>query len=1023
MLKLKRKRKLWHLLLIVILFAAVLTTFRLLWINAFVDPAQSNIENGELDLREWDFSSGRTIVLDGEWEFYPYTLHAEDPHTPRSLIQVPGDWSSVLNPNDQSPYGYGVYRLRILVDPDEEVAYSVQVPSIRSASALYVNGIQVGGAGEVGKRAETSVAQNFPYLSSSMYADDSGVLEVVFQVANFEDPRSSGIVRSLKFGHEQTVQSMTKLSTILQVGASAIFAVHALFVLMLYVISGRDVRLLYFALVIFIVAFSNLMSSDEKVLLEHLGISYTGTYKLSFVILILLSWGIVHCAKPQIEAVWKRFLPIYTIVYGLIIVTALLLPLEWLTIASLISIPSVILATVIASLAFLLSKEKMKGNIWLTLSITALTSQFAWWGYAMGTGLKTVYYPFDLIIAVICFAGVWFKQYYDMFVESEAIALELQEADRKKDEFLENTSHELRNPLHSILNMSQAVLERDEQSLNRKSVKDLETVLSVSRHMSFMVNELLDATRITDGNPHLNLQANSLSAITEGVMDMISFKAEGKPLRLLNEIPADFPRVVADENRLVQILYNLLHNAIKFTFEGTISVSASLEGDRVIVTLTDTGIGIEEELIPTIFDQYVQGANPEATGEGGFGLGLNISKELIELHGGQLDVESVVGEGTRFSFALPLAEGDENLKSQDITSSTQSTVEEAATLLDEDQEKAYIRSQKDRSRILVVDDDPVNLQVIERILAGEHYEVTTVLSGEEALALLNDQEWDLIISDVMMPRMSGYVLATKIRERFTMMELPILLLTARSSSVDIQKGFLAGANDYVTKPIDTEEVRARVRALTGIRQSMRERLQMEAAWLQAQIQPHFLFNALNAIIALSHIDTERMHKALNAFSHILRRKFQFNRIHELTPLSEELALVEAYLHIEQERFQNRLHVNWEVDERIRVLIPSLTIQPLVENAVHHGLMKVPSGGQLTIRIEEEDKQVKITIADEGVGIEEEKLASLLNEQEKSHTGVGVLNTHLRLKRRYGKGLTITSEQGVGTTIVFSLPLS
>lgn len=354
---------------------------------------------------------------------------------------------------------------------------------------------------------------------------------------------------------------------------------------------------------------------------------------------------------------------------------------------------------------------------------------------------------------------------------------------------------------------------------------------------------------------------------------------------------------------------------------------------------------------------------------------------------------------------------------------TQSTVEVAGTLLDENEEKAYRTLQKDLSRILVVDDDPVNLQVIERILSGENYDVTTVLSGEEALALLNDQEWDLIISDVMMPRMSGYVLTSKIRERLTMTELPILLLTARSSPADIQKGFLVGANDYVTKPIDAEEVRARVQALTGIRQSMRERLQIEAAWLQAQIQPHFLFNALNAIIALSYIDTERMHKALNAFSRILRRKFQFNRIHELTPLSEELALVEAYLHIEQERFQDRLQVNWEVDETIRVLIPSLTIQPLVENAIHHGLMKVPSGGQLTIRVEGEGDQVKITVADEGVGIEEKKLTTLLNEKEKSHPGVGILNTHLRLKRRYGKGLTITSEQGVGTTIVFSLPLN
>src|SRR5690625_7730878 len=121
-----------------------------------------------------------------------------------------------------------------------------------------------------------------------------------------------------------------------------------------------------------------------------------------------------------------------------------------------------------------------------------------------------------------------------------------------------------------------------------------------------------------------------------------------------------------------------------------------------------------------------------------------------------------------------------------------------------------------------------------------------VTSGSKALALLDLQEWDLVISDVMMQHMSGYELTRTIRERFTMTELPILLLTARSQSIDIEKGFLSGANDYVIKPVDALEIRSRVRVLTEVKRSAREQLQMEAAWLQAQIQPHFLFNTLNA---------------------------------------------------------------------------------------------------------------------------------------------------------------------------------
>ena len=156
---------------------------------------------------------------------------------------------------------------------------------------------------------------------------------------------------------------------------------------------------------------------------------------------------------------------------------------------------------------------------------------------------------------------------------------------------------------------------------------------------------------------------------------------------------------------------------------------------------------------------------------------------------------------------------------------------------------------------MAVDDDPVNLKVLTNILSEDRYEVEIVTSGKEALKQLEQKEWDLIISDVMMPTMSGYELTRSIREKFSISELPILLLTARSNTEDIYTGFLAGANDYVTKPVDAVELNVRVHALTDLQASINERLGMEAAWLQAQIRPHFLLNTLNAIVSLSEIDT------------------------------------------------------------------------------------------------------------------------------------------------------------------------
>lgn len=1013
---------------IVILFAVLLTFFRLQWIKTFNETGeQPIIENGEIDLRDWDFSDGQPISLDGEWTFYPYenitSESTENNAQENEYINVPGDWSDTLNPDDGSPYGYGSYRLRILVDADQNQTYGMQVPSVRSSSALYINGLYSGKSGEVADNEEDAHAFNVPYLSSSIRANEDGVIEVVLQATNFEDPRSSGLVRSLKFGYEEDILAATNLSTLLQVIAAGIFVVHALFACILYSIGIRDRRLLYFALTLVASAISNVMGGDEKVLFNYITMDYTASFKLSFALLVIYGWAMVQCVKPQIQSLVTWFLPIYTAISVGAIVLVTILPLESLDFASTFSLPYVIVSAIITAVALLLGRKEYKGSIWLAFSSVALASHIAWWAYALNTGLKVIYYPFDLIIAVICFSSVWFKQYHEMNMETNKLALKLQKSDKVKDEFLANTSHELRNPLHSILNISQAVLEREHLSLQGRSAKDLETVLSISRRMSSMIDELLDMTHLQEGKPQLQLHPCSLQAVTVGVVDMLDYKIKGKPIQVVNKIPADFPLVMADEKRLIQIIFNLLHNAIKFTTHGEIRIQVSIQEEKGQIEITDTGVGMEEEALRTIFEPYAQGHKGEG---GGFGLGLNISQKLVELHGGTLQVQSILGKGSTFSFAIPLA--DLSTEEVAITSPLKSSIplNYQERTQDENHSDAAVEAQLEltfeRLRILVVDDDPVNLQVIETMFSEENYTIKTVLSGKEALALLDVKEWDLVISDVMMPQMSGYDLTRRIRQRFSITELPILLLTARSQPTDIEHGFLAGANDYVTKPVEALEFKSRVRVLTSIKQSMHEKLRIESAWLQAQIQPHFLFNALNTITALSGIDLDRMHKVLDAFSHLLRRKFQFNNINMLSLIEEEIALIEDYLLIEKERFQDRLCVVWEIDEDLNVMLPALTIQPLVENAIHHGLMKRVEGGKLIVRIVKKEAYIEISVEDDGVGMEEAFVKERFDKEKNMQSGIGLVNTNLRLKRRYGQGLQIISAPGEGTTVSFRVPI-
>lgn len=1023
-----KKRQQLKRVMIIILFALMLIGFRLIWVYTFNDTEQPLVTDGELDLRDWDFSDRRPVTLTGEWEFYPNTL-LEIPPTDEAphYIDVPGDWSSTLNEDSSSPYGYGTYHLRVYVDADKDTTFSMQIPSVRSASALYANGLLVGQSGQVGENDADYEAWNVPYTSSSIRADEAGVIDLVLQVANFEEPHASGVVRSVKFGYEGDVKAQTELSSVLQIVTAAIFFLHALFAVVIFLVGMRDKRLLYFALAVTTLTFINLTGGDEKVLYQYVNIGYTTTFKLSMFVMFLLSWSLVHCVGPQIQTFSKKLLPIYSTLFIAFSIAVVLLPMDYLASSTKFTFGSVFIGAAITTFALLRSRKNLQGGIWIALATVAIASQYIWWAYTMATGLKVVYYPFDLIFAIICLAGVWFRHYYQMYLKSEEQSTQLQKADKVKDEFLANTSHELRNPLHSILNMSQGVLEREGSSLQRESVKSLETVLSVSRRMSLMLNELLDLTRLKEGQPRLNVQPISVQAISVGVVDMLDYLIEGKitSVQVFNRIPTDFPSVQGDENRVTQIMFNLLHNALKFTSNGEITIQASIRRGMAYISVADTGIGMDKKTMNDIFEAYIQGDQSESMTEGGFGLGLNISKQLVELQGGVLTVQSVLGEGSTFTFSLPLA---------DVQVKDVGRVEMASTVFpfkpvikpkDEvnlnPAEKKHTPFTTDRPRIIVVDDDPVNLQVIESILSISEYDIRTVLTGQDTLSLLDKQEWDLVIADVMMPRMSGYELTRMIRKRFSMSELPILLLTARSRLEDLENGFLSGANDYVTKPIDAIELKARVNALTEAKQSFRERLRMESALLQAQIQPHFLFNTLNSIMALSEVDTDRMHMLLEAFSNVLRGKFNFKNIGELIPIEQELSLVESYVYIEKERFGTRLQVNWEIDENIQLMIPALSIQPLIENAIEHGVMKRLDGGTVTIRVTSYDTYAEVRIIDDGVGIETRVLQDIRTQKPASQSGVGLLNTNLRLKRLFGTGLEVNSKPGLGTTVSFKVP--
>src|SRR5699024_669449 len=378
------------------------------------------------------------------------------------------------------------------------------------SSAIFVNGIELGSSGSVAETKEAAHAFNVPYTSSAIRADESGVIDIFLQGTNFEDPRSSGLVRAVQFGLEEELASTTEFSTLLQVTTAVIFLVHVILMVLIYFVGIRDKRLLYFALVIFLLALINLSGGDEKVFLKYVLMEYTLSFKMSFSSFVILSWAIVQSVRPHVDALSNWLVPAYSAIVLLIIFGVFIAPLNKLGFASYFSIFSVFMTTVIAAIALIRSKEQIYGGIWLALSAVAIGHHYLWWSIALTTGLKSVYYPFDLIFAIICVAAVWAHHYSQMHVNIQRQKERLEQADKEKNEFLATTSHELRNPLHSILNMSQAVLDTERGNISDKSIRNLEAVLAVSRHSSLLVNDLLEVTTLTNGKPKMKKDSVSL---------------------------------------------------------------------------------------------------------------------------------------------------------------------------------------------------------------------------------------------------------------------------------------------------------------------------------------------------------------------------------------------------------------------------------------------------------------------------------------------------------------------------------
>ncbi|NEQ40858.1 MAG: response regulator [Okeania sp. SIO3I5] len=431
----------------------------------------------------------------------------------------------------------------------------------------------------------------------------------------------------------------------------------------------------------------------------------------------------------------------------------------------------------------------------------------------------------------------------------EVVNKQLERLNQLKDEFLSNTSHELRTPLNAIINLAESMIDSPTDKLSESHKSNLSLIIYSGSRLANLINDILDFSKLRNKDIQLQQKSIGIKEITEIVITLNQPSVKNSALKLINSIDNNLPPVYADENRLQQILFNLIGNAIKFTKRGKIEVSAKLVSNKnqrqLAITVSDTGIGISEDKLDSIFESFEQADGTISREYRGTGLGLAITKQLVELHGGKIGVESVLGEGSRFTFTLPVSEKPaEKIDTSPILSPVVQTIDVNAEVDADDQNVTLAKKSRefrenDSAKILIVDDDVVNLEVLANHLSNYNYSVDRADNGREALQILEKGYPDLILLDIMMPGMTGFEVCQKIREKLSPNELPIIFLTAKNQISDLVRGYNVGANDFITKPFSKGELLARIKTHISLKKKNQEvqeqRLRAENAEIETLI--------------------------------------------------------------------------------------------------------------------------------------------------------------------------------------------
>ncbi|HVH47491.1 MAG TPA: ATP-binding protein, partial [Labilithrix sp.] len=646
----------------------------------------------------------------------------------------------------------------------------------------------------------------------------------------------------------------------------------------------------------------------------------------------------------------------------------------------------------------------------------------------------------------------------DAYEEERKRAEALAAIDRAKTAFFSNISHEFRTPLTLMLGPTEDALAATPRALHGAA---LETVHRNELRLLKLVNSLLDFSRIEAGRVQAEYRPTDLSLLTSDLASAFRSAVERGGLSFDVDCPPLSEAIYVDPSMWEKIVLNLLSNAFKFTFDGTVRIALRSAGDRIELVVADSGVGIPEHELGRVFERFHRIEGTRSRTHEGSGIGLALVRDLVELHGGDIRVESALGKGTTFTVRIRRGKAHipperivEGAPSFAVTASADAFVSEALRWLPEGLDAPpsdAMRSGAPSSEtfILVADDNADMREYVRRLLRP-HWNVQTTSDGVEALEVARARRPDLVLTDVMMPNLDGFALLRALREDSSTAGVPVIMLSARAGEESRIDGLQAGADDYLVKPFSAKELIARVSThieLGRLRRTAEQANRSKDEFLA--MLGHELRNPLAPIVTALHLMRLRSGSAVPKELTVLERQvnhlgrlvddlLDVSRITrgrvELRKEHVELADVVARgIEMAGPLFEQRRHeLRVRVGRGLTVDADPARLAQIVSNLVTNAAKYTDPGGRVIVMAHRDGDQIVLEVADNGMGIPEALLPNLFEmfvqgrqDLDRSKGGLGLGLTIVRsLVSLHGGTVTARSAgPGQGSSFVVRLPAS